>query len=161
MNNKKALVDVIYLLFIAMTAGAVLVLGAFVAAVVFHSEMYLTLPLLSRYEEGKIMGEIFRRFSYWGYVTASVIAIYEVSRYKVMQIDKISILSAIGAIGTLLLFSGVYTPKILEYQTQGEAVMMMNSFEALHKASEIDFKLLLLCLLILFGRRAYLMAVSK
>jgi uncharacterized membrane protein len=159
--NKKALVDVIYLLLIAMTAGAVLVLGAFVAAVVFHSEVYLTLPLLSRYEEGKIMGEIFRRFSYWGYFLAIVITVYEVSRYKVMQIDKISILSAFGAIGTLLLFSGVYTPKILEYQSQGEAIMMQNSFEALHKASELDFKFLLLSLLILFGRRAYLMAVSK
>lgn len=150
-----------YVLSIGMTMGAVLVLGAFVTAVVFHSEMFLSVPLLSRYEEGKIMGEIFRRFSYWGYFMAAVIAIYEVSRYKVMQIDKISILSAIGSIGTLLLFSAVYTPKILEYQGQGEAVMMDNSFEALHKASEIDFKILLVMLAILFIRRTYLMAVKK
>jgi len=158
--NKKALVDVIYLLLIAMSAGAVLVLGVFVAAVVFHSEIYLTLPLLSRYEEGKIMGEIFHRFSYWGYFMAGVIALYEVSRYKVMQIDKIAILSALGSIGTLLLFSAVYTPKILEYQARGEAAID-ESFEALHKASEIDFKILLLMLLILFTRRAYLMVVKK
>lgn len=158
--NKKAVIDVLYLLLIAMTAGAVLVLGVFVAAVVFHSEVYLTLPLLSRYEEGKIMGEIFRRFTYWAYFMSAVIAVYEVSRYKVMQIDKISILSALGSIGTLLLFSAVYTPKILEYQTKGEAAIDA-SFEALHKASEIDFKILLLTLLILFTRRAYLMAVKK
>lgn len=158
--NKKAVIDIIYLLLIAMSAGAVLVLGVFVAAVVFHSEVYLTLPLLSRYEEGKIMGEIFRRFSYWAYFMSAVIALYEVSRYKVMQIDKISILSALGSIGTLLLFSAVYTPKILEYQSQGEAAID-ESFEALHKASEIDFKMLLLMLLILFSRRAYLMAVKK
>ncbi|HLD22464.1 MAG TPA: DUF4149 domain-containing protein [Sulfuricurvum sp.] len=158
--NKKALVDVIYLLLIAMSAGAVLVLGVFVAAVVFHSEVYLTLPLLSRYEEGKIMGEIFRRFTYWAYFMSAVIAVYEVSRYKVMQIDKISILSALGSIGTLLLFSAVYTPKILEYQAKGEAAIDA-SFEALHKASEIDFKILLLMLLILFSRRAYLLAVKK
>ena len=111
--NKKVIIDITYLLLIAMTAGAVLILGAFVAAVVFHSEIYLTLPLLSRYEEGKIMGEIFRRFTYWAYFITAVIAVYEVSRYKVMQIDKISILSALGSIGTLLLFSAVYTPKIL------------------------------------------------
>ena len=159
--NKKALVDVFYLLTLGMTAGAVLIVGAFVTAVVFHSELYLSVPLLSRYEEGKIMGEIFRRFSYWGYFMTAVIAIYEVSRYKVMQIDKIAILSALGSIGTLLLFSAVYTPKILEYQTQGEAIMMDNSFEALHKASEIDFKILLGMLLILFGRRAYLIAVKR
>ncbi len=78
--NKKAIIDVLYLLSIAMTIGAVLVLGVFVAAVVFHSEIFLTIPLLSRYEEGKIMGEIFRRFSYWGYVMAAIIAVYEAAR---------------------------------------------------------------------------------
>jgi hypothetical protein len=77
-----------------------------------------------------------------------------------MQIDKIAILSALGSIGTLLLFSAVYTPKILEYQARGEAAID-ESFEALHKASEIDFKILLLMLLILFTRRAYLMVVKK
>lgn len=159
--NKKAVMDTLYLLIVGMTIGAVLVLGVFVAAVVFHSEVYLSLPILSRYEEGKIMGEIFRRFSYWGYFAAAVIAIYEVSRYKVMQIDKILILSALGSIGTLLLFSAVYTPKILEYQTKGEAVMMSDAFESLHKASEIDFKILLVMLSILFIRRVYLLAVQK
>lgn len=159
--NKKALIDALYLLCIGMTAGAVLVLGVFVAAVVFHSEIFLSIPLLSRYEEGKIMGEIFRRFSYWGYFMSAVIAVYEISRYKVMQIDKVSILSAMGAVGTLLLFSSVYTPKILEYQSKGEAVMMDSGFEALHKASELDFKILLVMLLVLFIRRAYLMAVKR
>lgn len=158
--NKKALIDTFYLLTLGMTVGAVLILGVFVAAVVFHSEAYLTLPLLSRYEEGNIMGEIFRRFTYWAYFMTAVIAVYEVSRYKVMQIDKISILSALGSIGTLLLFSAVYTPKILEYQARGESAIDA-SFEALHKASEIDFKILLVMLLILFMRRAYLMAVTK
>jgi uncharacterized membrane protein len=120
----------------------------------------LTVPLLSRYEEGKIMGEIFRRFSYWGYVMAAVITVYEISRYKVMQIDKIAILSALGSVGTLLLFSAVYMPKILEYQAKGESAIN-ESFEVLHKASEIDFKILLLMLLTLFVRRSYLMAVKR
>jgi hypothetical protein len=106
------------------------------------------------------MGEIFRRFSYWGYVMAAVITVYELSRYKVMQIDRVAILSALGSVGTMLMFSAVYTPKILEYQSRGEGAID-ESFEALHKASEIDFKILLLMLLILFGRRAYLMAAKR
>ena len=159
--NKKALVDVFYLLAIAMTIGAVFVLGVFVAAVVFHSEVFLTIPLLSRYEEGKIMGEIFRRFSYWGYIMAAIIVVYEAARFKAMHIDKISIMASLGAIGTLLLFSGIYTPKMLEYQELGEVAMMNHSFESLHKASEVDFKILLVMLLILFCRRAYLVAVKK
>lgn len=158
--NKKAAIDVLYLLLVGMSAGAVLVLGVFVAAVIFHSELFLTVPLLSRYEEGKIMGEIFRRFSYWGYVMAAVITVYEISRYKVMQIDKIAILSALGSVSTLLLFSAVYMPKILEHQAKGESAID-ESFEVLHKASEIDFKILLLMLLTLFVRRSYLMAVKR
>ncbi|HQS66198.1 MAG TPA: DUF4149 domain-containing protein [Sulfuricurvum sp.] len=159
--NKKALVDVFYLLTIAMTAGAVLILGAFVAAVIFHSEIYLSIPLLSRYEEGKIMGEIFRRFTYWGYIMAIIIVGYEIARFKAMQIDVISIMASFGSVGTLLLFSGVYSPKMLEFQQLGEVAMMNNSFESLHKASEIDFKIMLIMLLVLFGRRAYLMAVKR
>jgi hypothetical protein len=159
--NKKALIDVMYLLTIGMTVGAILILGVFVAAVVFHSEIYLSIPLLSRYEEGKIMGEIFRRFTYWGYIMAVIIVWYEIVRLKSMQIDKIAIMAALGSIGTLLLFCGVYSPKMLEFQQLGEVAMMNNSFESLHKASEIDFKIMLLMLLVLFGRRAYLMVVKR
>lgn len=152
--------DVGYLLTLGMTIGALLILGVVVAAVVFHSEMYLSVPILSRYEEGKMMGEIFLRFSYWCYFMAGVITLYEVSRYFVMQIDKISILSAMGAVGTLLLFSAVYVPKILEYQSRGEEAIDA-SFEALHTASEIDSKILLIMLLVLFCRRAYLMMAKR
>ncbi|MDD5212407.1 MAG: DUF4149 domain-containing protein [Sulfuricurvum sp.] len=159
--NKKALIDVLYLLTVGMTGGAVLILGAFVAAVIFHSEVYLSIPLLSRYEEGKIMGEIFRRFTYWGYIMAVIIVWYEIVRFKAMQIDRVSILSALGSVSTLLLFSGVYSPKMLEFQQLGELAMMNNSFESLHKASEIDFKIMLVMLLVLFGRRAYLMMVKR
>jgi len=160
MTNRKIYIDMTYLLMLGMTIGAVFILGAFAAPVVFHSELYLSIPILSRYEEGKIMGEIFRRFSYWSYGLATIIAIYEVSRYKVMQIDKVAILSAFASIGTLLLFSAVYVPKILEYQGRGEGAMD-ESFEALHKASELDFKILLVVLSILFLRRAYLMMAVK
>lgn len=159
--NKKAIIDIVYLLTISMTVGAVLILGAFVAAVVFHSEIYLSIPLLSRYEEGKIMGEIFRRFTYWSYIVAAIIVLYEIARFKAMQIDRVSIMAALGSVGTLLLFSGVYSPKILEFQQLGEAAMMNNSFESLHKASEIDFKFMLVMLLVLFSRRAYLMVVKR
>lgn len=159
--NKKAIIDVTYLLTIGMTVGAVLILGAFVAAVVFHSEVYLSIPLLSRYEEGKIMGEIFRRFTYWSYIMAAIIVGYEIARFKAMQIDRISIMAALGSVGTLLLFSGVYSPKMLEFQQLGEVAMMNNSFESLHKASEIDFQILLVTLLVLFCRRAYLLVVKR
>jgi hypothetical protein len=78
-----------------------------------------------------------------------------------MQIDRVSILSALGSVSTLLLFSGVYSPKMLEFQQLGELAMMNHSFDALHKASEIDFKIMLVMLLILFSRRAYLLVAKR
>jgi hypothetical protein len=89
-----------------------------------------------------------------------VITLYEVSRYFVMQLDRVAILSAFLAVFTLMMFSGVYVPKILEYQSRGESAMDA-SFETLHKASELDSKLLLLALLVLAGRRIYLMATKR
>ena len=158
--NKKVVLDSLYLLLIALTAGAVAVLGVIVAAVVFHSEFYLTIPLLSRYEEGKIMGEIFRQFSYWAYFMTLIIVGYEMSLYKMMKIDKVSILASIATVSTLLLFAAVYTPKILDYQAKGESAIDQ-SFEALHKASELDFKILLATLIILFLRRIYILATQR
>jgi hypothetical protein len=92
---------------------------------------------------------------------AAIIVGYEIARFKAMQIDRISIMAALGSVGTLLLFSGVYSPKILEFQQLGEVAMMNNSFESLHKASEIDFQILLVTLLVLFCRRAYLLVVKR
>jgi len=92
---------------------------------------------------------------------AVIIVGYEIARFKAMQIDAVSIMASFGSVGTLLLFSGVYSPKMLEFQQLGEAAMMNNSFESLHKASEIDFKILLVMLFILFVRRAYLMVVKR
>ena len=77
-----------------------------------------------------------------------------------MKIDKVSILASIATVSTLLLFAAVYTPKILDYQAKGESAIDQ-SFEALHKASELDFKILLATLIILFLRRIYILATQR
>lgn len=157
---KNKYIDVLYLLILGITIGGVLVLGIMVAPVIFGSEHYLTTPWLSRFEEGKLMAEIFSRFTYLGYIAVLMILYYEIIKYKYMLIDKISILSAIGAVSTILLFNAVYTPKILEYQALGESAID-ESFEAIHRASELDFKIMLVMLLVLFARRAYLIMSER
>lgn len=157
---KSKYLDVIYLLILGITIGAVLVLGIMVAPVVFGSEHYLTTPWLSRFEEGKLMAEVFSRFGYLGYITVLMVLFYEIAKYKYMLIDKISMLSAIGVVATILMFVAVYTPKILEYQALGESAID-ESFEAIHRASELDFKIMLVMLLVLFARRAYLIASER
>lgn len=142
--------DTIYLMLIAATLGGVLILGVFVAPVVFNT------TALERYEEGIIMADIFSRFTYWLYVMLVAIILYEGYEYKNFKRDRIIIASALMSIFTILMFNAVYTPKILEMQSLGEEATMSEEFSNIHIASEIDFKLLAIGLIVLFARRYYL-----
>ena len=141
----------LYLMAVAATLGAVLVLGIFVAPVIFHSGALLPNNLLSRYEEGMLMGEIFRRFGYWAYAAAAVILVFEANEYRHQRRDRWAIMSALLAVATLLMFAAVYIPKILAMQAAA----------SLHSASELDFKILAVALIVLFVRRMQLMFVPR
>lgn len=160
MHYKQWIVS-LYLMLVAATLGAVLILGIVVAPVIFGSEQLLVSVALTRHEEGMLMGEIFRRFSFWGYVMTAVILAFEINEYRRMRRDRYVIMAALTAVGTLLLYSSIYVPKILAMQAQGEAATMSDAFAALHHASELDFKLLAVALLLLFIRRMQLMFLPR
>jgi len=58
------------------------------------------------------------------------------------------------------MFSGVYAPKILAMQSMGVEATQSDTFENIHIASEIDFKILAVALFVLFIRRLMLLRVS-
>ena len=155
--NKKIYIDFSYLVILAATFGAVIVLGAFVAPVIFNSEKILIDMTMDHYNAGIIMGEIFSRFSYWIYVVAITIVIYEAAQYKMGQRDAIAFASAVTAVFSALMFSAVYAPKILSMQALGREATQSDTFHNIHIASEIDFKILAVSLIILFIRRLMLL----
>lgn len=159
--NVKQWNITLYLLAVGVTLGAVLVLGIFVAPVIFHSAALLPDGLLGRYEEGMLMGEIFRRFSYWAYIMAVVVLVFELNEYRHQRRDKWAIMSALLATATLLMFAAVYVPMILAMQAQGADATASEAFASLHSGSELDFKLLAVALIVLFVRRMQLMFVPK
>ncbi len=146
-----------YLIVLCATFGAVLALGAIVAPVVFTSDAYTQGVLLDHYNMGLIMSEIFRRFSYWVYIAVLYIAIYEAVMYKSGQRDRVAILSSMMALFSGLMFAAVYLPKILQLQAAGGEATRSDTFAKLHAASEIDFKIFAISLLILFIRRLMLL----
>lgn len=146
----------LYLLTIAATLGVVLVLGIVVAPVIFHSNSVLP-GLLSRYEEGMLMAEIFRRFGYWVSFMAVMVLLFELNEYRRQRRDRWVIMSALLGITTMLMFSTVYVPKILAMQAEGAASTATEAFASLHRASELDFKILAVTLIVLFVRRMQLM----
>ncbi len=159
--SKKIYIDFSYLILLAATFGAVLVLGAFVAPVVFHTDKILVDMLMDHYNAGIIMGEIFHRFSYWVYGVALFVVLYESALYKTGQRDAIAFASAVTVIFSSLMFSAVYSPKILAMQVLGAEATQSDTFHNIHIASEIDFKILAVALLILFVRRLMLLPISK
>ena len=152
--------DFSYLLVLGMSLGAVLVLGIVVAAVVFNTDKLPMGILVDRYNAGIVMGEIFHRFSYWTYFLAAFVGLYEAYMYKTGQRDAIVFAAALVVIFSSLMFSGVYSPKILEMQAKGIQATQSDAFENLHRASEIDFKILAVGLIVLFVRRLMLLRIS-
>lgn len=155
--TKRIYIDFSYLIILAASFGGVIVLGAFVAPVIFHTDRLLTEIVINNYNAGMIMGEIFHRFSYWVYGLAIFVSIFEASQYKMGNRDAVAFASAAIVVFTSLLFSGVYAPKILEMQALGEEATQSDTFYNIHVASEIDFKILAVSLIILFVRRLLLL----
>lgn len=152
MSKNKKLSMAVYLLFIGASFGAVIALGALSAPVVFNAQSF-GVPI-EQTQSGLLMGEIFRRFSYWVYGLIFVVVIMEASEYKMFRRDKYAMVFAFITVFTGGLYSSVYVPKILALQTALQTSSEV--FEHLHKASELDTKILALALLALFMRRSWL-----
>lgn len=158
--KRNMYADFSYLLVLAGSLGGVLVLGALVAPVVFNTDKILSEMLLSHYDAGKIMAEVFHRFAYWLYFVAIFVALYESIAYKMGQRDAVAFAASVTVIFASLMFSAVYAPKILAMQSMGPEATQSDTFQNIHIASEIDFKLLAVALLVLFIRRLMLLRIS-
>ncbi|MEA2073227.1 MAG: DUF4149 domain-containing protein [Campylobacterota bacterium] len=158
--KRNIYIDFTYFIVLAASFGGVIVLGAFVAPVVFHTDKIVSEMIIDNYNAGIIMGEIFHRFSYWVYFLAIFVALYEAAQYKMGQRDAVAFGSAVTVLFASLMFSSVYAPKILAMQAMGREATQSDTFENIHIASEIDFKILAVALIVLFVRRLMLLKVS-
>ncbi|QOY53888.1 DUF4149 domain-containing protein [Candidatus Sulfurimonas marisnigri] len=158
--SKRIYFDFSYFIILAATFGAIMVLGPIVAPVVFHSNEILIGVTLDKYNSGIIMGEIFHRFSYWVYALAFYVFVYEALLYKSGKRDTIALISAATVIFSSIMFSAVYAPKILAMQALGMEATQSDTFANIHFASELDFKILAISLILLFVRRLMLLRLS-
>lgn len=157
--KRNIYIDFSYFIVLAASFGAVIVLGAIVAPVIFHTDRIVSDLLIDHYNAGIIMGEIFHRFSYWVYFLAVFVGIYEVAAYKMGQRDAIAFGASVTVLFSSLMFSAIYSPKILEMQAMGREATQSDTFNNIHIASEIDFKILAVALVVLFVRRLMLLKI--
>ena len=64
MNKTFRVITMGYLILLSLVLGAGLYAGIVVAPVTFHTDLYLGVDLLTRFQEGQIMSENFLRLSY-------------------------------------------------------------------------------------------------
>lgn len=152
-------IDFSYLIVIAASFGAVVVLGAFVAPVIFHTSSLAFELNIDSYSAGIVMTEIFRRFGYWLNLLALFILFYELYSYKIGKRDMVVFLSSTTAFVSSVMFSSIYTPKIIAMQLLGSEATKSDTFKSLHYASELYFKILAIALIVLFIRRLMLLRV--
>ena len=125
-------------------------LGIVVIPTIFNSENFLMVELLSKFQEGLLMTNIFIKLKFILALLVIYIFIFEFFfKWKNFRSDKVTMVTSFVVISTSLLFIGYYVPAIVEMQAIGEAMTSSQNFINLHQASEINFKVLSLMLLVL------------
>ena len=152
----KSWIFIFYVMVLGICAGSILSLGVFVAPVIFVPDLILGNGVLSHYQSGLLMSHIFVKSNYLLNFTALFIIFYEFKAFFSLDRDKFSFFVSILVVYCIGLFTLYYTPYILKSQSLGEKVINSAGFENMHKGSEIDFKILLVALLLLIGRRIYI-----
>ena len=150
-------IDIVYMMLLGITLGLVLSLGIVVAPVIFHADDYLGANILDHYQMGLLMTAVFLKSNYFLNFMAILIIVREAYDYKLFKRDKIILPSAATAVLMILLFTLYYTKQIVSMQAIGASIVQSETFQNIHKASELDFGLLALSLLLLLGRRLYLL----
>ncbi|OBT16307.1 hypothetical protein A9264_11750 [Vibrio sp. UCD-FRSSP16_10] len=141
MNQLFKTVAVTYVILLTIIMGFSLFSGVVVAPVIFNSSSFLGSSLLSRFQEGLLMTEVFVRLSYPLVMVCIFACVFELFSYFKKGTDWIAIISMSLMVTTGLLFGFYFVPEIVHMQAQGPVVTQSDVFTSIHKTSEICFKI--------------------
>ncbi len=144
-----------YLILLGITLGVAICAGVFAAPVIFHADDLLGGGVLTHYQEGLVMTQIFLKINIVVNVTCVAILVAEGYHFIRFYRDQITFYSAFVTVWSGFMFTLYYTPQILEFQAQGESILKNELFQKAHIASEWDFKIFVVALTILLGRYLY------
>lgn len=148
---------VIYLAMLGVAIGVEIAAGAFIAPVIFFPQNYLGEGVLSHFQSGILMTQVFLKMNLLVGFVALYSIIYEVEVFMMRKnYDFLSfILSLIMVIGTGL-FLFYYTPFIVHAQQLGATETTTQAFASMHKQSEWVMKVLMVAQFGLLIRRSWL-----
>lgn len=151
---------VIYIWALGAVVGIELAVGILVAPVIFFPAAILGEGVLSHYQSGLLMTNIFLRYNIILLVVSIASVLYELYMYRKKSGDVWAWGMSIVTLAGMGLFVFYYTPYILEAQAMGVEATRSAEFASMHKGSEWVMKIILMAQSILLGRRVWLMQKS-
>ncbi|MDY3133183.1 MAG: DUF4149 domain-containing protein [Campylobacter lanienae] len=146
-----------YLFLLGICIGAELAIGIFMAPVIFYPSQYIGEGVLSHYQSGQLMTQVFLKYNILLIFISSLILLFEILNLKGSESFNYKISAFfLSLIIALLAMSFVFyfTPYILQAQKIGAEATATAEFLSMHKASEFVMKAMLLAQVALFFIRA-------
>ncbi len=150
-------ISVGYFLFLGAIIGIEFAAGALIAPVIFYPSAFIGEGVLTHFQSGVLMTQIFLKLNIILFVWVIVAWAYEVYMLVSKRKDILSFLILLFISACVLMFVFYFTPYMVQAQQQGEQAILTNDFKTIHQASEIDMKVLMMLQITLFFRRLWLM----
>ncbi len=148
---------VVYLMLLGVALGVEIAAGAFMAPVIFYPHKFIGDGVLSHFQSGVLMTQVFLKMN----VVISVAALYAIA-YEMQALirhksrDVISFALATMVLSGTMLFVFYYTPFIVNAQLLGAEGTTTEAFFSMHKQSEWIMKTLMVVQFGLLLRRGWL-----
>ncbi|KAA6224883.1 DUF4149 domain-containing protein [Campylobacter sp. LR264d] len=144
----------INLFLLASLVGIELILGIVVAPVIFYPQNLIGDNILTHFQSGLMMTEIFVKFGYVLLVVSIINFIYELFNFFTNKITfklKFSSLMLSSIILVLSLsFVFYFTAYIVGTQNAGESMINDENFQKIHSASEVVMKIIVVAQMFLY-----------
>ncbi|MCD8212552.1 MAG: DUF4149 domain-containing protein [Campylobacter sp.] len=149
----------IYLFLLAALIGIEIALGAFVAPMLFFPQKFIGEGVLTHFQSGVLMTQIFLKYNYVLLGVSAFAFIFDLFGLKQKECMHVKISAfALSFISFTLALAFVFyfTEFIVQAQAIGEVATKGNAeFDAIHATSELVMKLMMIAQTILFFLRAY------
>ncbi|RAZ52982.1 DUF4149 domain-containing protein [Campylobacter hyointestinalis] len=148
-----------YLFLLALIIGVEISIGAFLAPVLFFPAKYIGEGVLSLFQSGQLMTQVFLKYNTLLIAVCLVSIIYELINLIKNKEDSFNFKFSAFMLSFIVLglassFVFYFTPYIVNAQSLGELATTTNDFARIHKVSEIVMKIMIIAQTILFFVRA-------
>lgn len=149
----------VYLFLLAALVGIEVALGAFAAPTLFFPAKFIGEGVLSHFQSGVLMTQIFLKFNYVLLAVSAFVFIYDAAKIRGAECFHVRVSAfalAFINLALALAFVFYFTDFIVQAQAAGEAMTKGNAqFDAMHEASELVMKIMMVVQAALFFLRSY------